>query len=160
MFVWQTSEKYLASTFVRSIKCNRTRITGMKSLRNLFYLVHRTNVVDSSWIKTQNSGRKKRRRRKMMMSAFLLLTIRTLIVCEITIDRYERDHLPWQDAVTRSVLTNEIAIRCTYLLFLFLPIEFALVRVHLDLTQGIEEEKERKTSNWTVLPSHTHTHTQ
>jgi len=50
--------KYLAYTLARSIKCNRTRITSMKSLRNLFHLVHRTNVVDSSRIKRERKREK------------------------------------------------------------------------------------------------------
>jgi hypothetical protein len=98
--------KYLACAFVRSIKCNRTRIIDMKSLRNLFHLVHRANMVDSSQIKREKEMN------DACFSLILVFTIITLIVykewCVC-----ERDPLPWQDAVTRSVVANEAAIKCT-----------------------------------------------
>jgi len=99
--------KNLTYTFARSIKCNRTRITDMKSLRNLFYLVHRTNVVDSSRIKK----RKKKKNDNGCFSPFPSFTIITLIMFEQRCI-CEWDPLPWQDAVTRSVTTNETAIKC------------------------------------------------
>jgi len=58
MFVWQTNASILLYASIRSIKCNRTRTIAMKSLRNLLYLVHRTNVVDSRQIKRERERKK------------------------------------------------------------------------------------------------------
>jgi hypothetical protein len=95
--------KYLAYASIRSIKCNRTRTIGMKSLRNLLYLVHRTNVVDSSRIK-----REKKKKRCLYLSIYRtlmpLIEFERQCVCE-------RDPLPWQEAVTRSAAANETAIK-------------------------------------------------
>jgi hypothetical protein len=99
--------KHLAYASIRSIKCNRTRTIAMKSLRNLLYLVHRTNVVDSSQIKRE------REKEKRCLYSSIFLTIMPLIAFERQCRCVcERDPLPWQDAVTRSVAANETAIKC------------------------------------------------
>ena len=98
MFGWQTAHT--------RAKILRTRMIDRESLRNLFYLLRRTNVLDSSRIK--------RRRKEWGLSLphslarCVCLTITALIAFE---HRCERDPLPWQDAVTRSVAANESAIK-------------------------------------------------
>jgi hypothetical protein len=112
MFVWQTNASILLTPLEDRLKSKRTRTITMKSLRNLLYLVHRTNVLDSSQIKREWGGERERRRRKKSY-ACIFLTIMPLIAFERQCRCVcERDPLPWQEAVTRSVAANETAIKC------------------------------------------------
>jgi len=119
----------------------------MKSLRNLFHLVHRTNVVDSSRIKRE-------KKRRMIVSAFLSFS---LLLYYYNINHVRTTMYMWSEILCLDKMQSRGQLHLTRLqlnVHALISACRARTRAYVSgLDIEYKKKKERKTSNWTVLSS-------
>ncbi len=148
MFVWQTYESILLIHWqdrlnVTEHALQAWNLSGTCSI----------SFIELMWLIQAELKEREREKKNDDDACFSLIPFFTIITLIVFEQRCicERDPLPWQDAVTRSVIVNETAIKrtCSY---------FCLQSSHSCIciwSWHRIQKKEKKTSNWSALPSHT-----